>query len=203
MERDNETWLAELRGESGSQEAALTDLRRVLVAGLSKSLRGRADGANFFEDVAQDALVKILDKLDTFRGDSRFTSWALTIAVRGAITELRRKKWSEVSLDTLASDEDVARPMDPADSAAGPAEKTERKAILAELSRAIQENLTDKQRQALLAELGGMPQAEIARRTGSNRNAIYKMMHDARKRLKQTLESEGYSSVEIRLAFDF
>ncbi|MEM9185782.1 MAG: RNA polymerase sigma factor [Planctomycetota bacterium] len=203
MDRDNATWLAELRGGGHAQEAALADLRTRLVAGLSHSLRGRADGATFFEDVAQDALVRILDKLDTFRGDSRFTSWAMTIAVRTGITELRRRKWGEVSLDQMASDEDVARPFDPEDADAGPDAKTQRKAILAELDKAIRQHLTEKQRQTLLAELGGMPQAEIARRMGSNRNAIYKMMHDARKRLRSSLEAGGYSSNEIRVAFDF
>lgn len=203
MERDNQQWLADLRAGGDRQAAALEDLRGKLVAGLSHALRGRADGPSFFEDIAQDSLVKVLDKLDTFRGDSKFTSWAVTVAVRTGITELRRRKWSEVSLDQMASGEDVARPMDPADADAGPDQKTERRAILSELDKAIRENLTDKQRQTLLAELGGMPQAEIARRMGSNRNAVYKMMHDARKRLRSTLTDSGYSSTEIRVAFDF
>ncbi|MEM6329368.1 MAG: sigma-70 family RNA polymerase sigma factor [Planctomycetota bacterium] len=203
MDRDNETWLADLRGGADRQQAALADLRAVMVRGLRAALRGRTDADAFFEDMAQEAVLKVLGKLDTFRGESRFTSWALTIGVRTAITELRRKRWSEVSLDDMASGDDIARPMDPADAAAGPAERTQQRAILSALDKAIRENLTDRQRQTLLAELGGMPQEEIARRSGTGRNAIYKMMHDARKRLKTSLKSGGYTSVDVRLAFDF
>ncbi|MEM6798955.1 MAG: sigma-70 family RNA polymerase sigma factor [Planctomycetota bacterium] len=203
MERDNATWTADLRDVGDRQQAALADLRRALVTGLLKALRGKADADAFFEDMAQEAVLKVLDKLDTFRGESKFTSWAMTIAVRTAITELRRRRWSEVSLDQMASGDDVAKPLEPADIEAGPEQKTERKAILSALDEAIRDSLTDRQRQTLLAELGGMPQEEIARRSGSNRNAIYKMMHDARKRLKTSLKSGGYSSVDIRVAFDF
>ncbi len=203
MDRDNATWLSDLRDPAGRQSAALDDLRQLLVRGLAKALKGKADGDAFFDDIAQEAVLKVLDKLDTFRGESKFTSWAMTVAVRTAITELRRRKWSEVSLDQLASQEDIARPLEPTDIEAGPQQQTQQKAILSSLADAIQQTLTAKQREALLAELGGMPQEEIARRTGSNRNAIYKMMHDARKRLKTTIKSQGYSSVDVRIAFDF
>ena len=67
--------------------------------------------------------------------------------------------------------------------------------------RIINTELTEKQRTALFAELGGLPQEEIGRRTGSNRNAIYKLTHDARKRLKQGLATAGYTVADLQQIF--
>jgi RNA polymerase sigma-70 factor (ECF subfamily) len=69
------------------------------------------------------------------------------------------------------------------------------------MHRVIQNELTEKQKTALLAELKGMPQEEIVRHLGSNRNAVYKLTHDARKRLKQGLEAAGYGADDINSAF--
>ena len=88
------------------REKALVELRVVLVRGPRGALTGRA-GGNFdpatIEDFAQDALVKSLGNLDSFRGESHFTTWAQKIAVRAAFTELRRKEWCEVSLQDLVA----------------------------------------------------------------------------------------------------
>ena len=65
----------------------------------------------------------------------------------------------------------------------------------------MESHLTEKQRTALLAELGGMPQSEIGRHLGSNRNAVYKLTHDARKRLRQGLEDAGYGAEDVQAAF--
>jgi RNA polymerase sigma-70 factor (ECF subfamily) len=73
----------------------------------------------------------------------------------------------------------------------------ERRAILESMQRVLEDQLTYRQRTALLAEMKGMPQDEIARHLGSNRNAIYKLTHDARKKLKQGLEAAGYSSADV------
>jgi RNA polymerase sigma-70 factor (ECF subfamily) len=77
----------------------------------------------------------------------------------------------------------------------------EREAILDTMREVIRDGLTEKQRRALLAELRGMPQDKIARHLGSNRNAVYKLTHDARKRLKQGLEMAGFGAEDIRAAF--
>lgn len=183
------------------RDTALADLRVVLLRGLAGALgnRGRADDA-FLEDIAQESLVKILDHLDSFRGQSRFVSWAISIAVRSAISELRRRRWKDVSLEGAAEEDRASH--DPSDDPlTRPQVLVERKAILQLLERLIENELTDKQRTALRAELGGMPLEEIARRTGSNRNAIYKLTHDARKRLKQALESAGYSAADVCAVF--
>ena len=76
-----------------------------------------------------------------------------------------------------------------------------REAILDSMHEVIRNGLTAKQRKALLAESRGMPQDEIARHLGSNRNAVYKLTHDARKRLKQGLELAGFGAEDIRTAF--
>jgi len=79
--------------------------------------------------------------------------------------------------------------------------KWERKAILEKMQALIESELTEKQRAALTAELKGMPQDEIARHLGSNRNAVYKLTHDARKRLKQALQAAGYVAEDVHAAF--
>ena len=96
-ERNNEEWLAALRGPE--KEAALGDLRGLLVRGLRAALHGRVGGVEpSVEDFVQEALLKILDNLDSFRGESRFTVWAQKICVRTAFAEMRRSRWRDVSL---------------------------------------------------------------------------------------------------------
>jgi len=201
MSRDNEAWLSDLRGRGVQRDAAISALRGALLGNLRKAMsdRPRADDA-FLEDAAQDALVRILDRLDQFLGRSRFLTWATAIAIRVAMTELRRRNWRDVSLeDVLGSPQGPPEPV--ADRNLGPADRAERSAILAALQEAIATGLTDKQRTALLAELNGMPLAEIARLLGSNRNAVYKLTYDARKKLKQALEAAGYRAEDIQAAF--
>jgi RNA polymerase sigma-70 factor, ECF subfamily len=98
--RNNEEWLAALRGPE--KEAALADLRGLLVRGLRAALHGRVGGVEpSVEDFAQEALLKILDNLDSFRGESRFTVWAQKICVRTAFAEMRRSRWRDVSLEEV------------------------------------------------------------------------------------------------------
>jgi RNA polymerase sigma-70 factor, ECF subfamily len=201
MERDNATWLAQLDRNSPHQQAALLDLRDALLRGLRRALSHRI-GADlgFLEDAVQDALVRILDRLPQFEGRSRFLTWATAIAIRIAMTELRRRRWKDVSLDAVIADADLV-PAGAIDDAPLPGAQWEREAILKAMHEVIQNDLTAKQREALLAELRGMPQDEIARHLGSNRNALYKLTHDARERLKQGLETAGFGAEDIRAAF--
>lgn len=87
--------------------AVMEELRSILTRGLKAALKDRAPRQvdTPAEDFAQEALVKILDKLDTFRGESKLTTWAQKIAVRTALTELRRKRWENVSLQDVVSSE--------------------------------------------------------------------------------------------------
>ena len=204
-ERSNEEWLAALRQTGPLYDEALVDLRALLVRGLGYALSNRSNVDDaILEDFAQDALLKILDGLDSFRGESRFTTWAQKIAVRVAYTEMRRHRWRDVSLDeiTSAPDNDFV-PSFMADPSVGPEKQTIQRSVLDAMRRVIDEELTDRQREALIAvRVNGMPLEEVARRMGSNRNALYKLLHDARQRLKQRLLAEGLSPDEILAAFE-
>ncbi len=199
-ERTNEVWLQSLGGSGAADEAAVAELREVLRRGLRRALTGRAaadDG--FIEDMIQEGTLKVLGGLTTFRGDSRFTTWAITVTVRVAFTELRRARWRDVSLDRLVEDAPARLPAaPPADTPSQDA----RQAILAEMHRVLENGLTDRQRQALVAELRGMPQAEIAAQMGLTRNALYKLTYDARQNLKRGLEAAGIGGDEVRETFD-
>ena len=162
--------------------------------------RAGADGS-LIEDLAQEATLRVLDRLDGYRGESRFTTWAVTIAVRVALTELRRPRWREVSLDRLVA-EDRGTPPDPPSPAPGPPREAERQEILDLLRRTLAGELTERQRTALVGELRGMPQEEIARQLGIGRNALYKLGHDARKRLKARLMAAGVTDEDVSSAFD-
>jgi RNA polymerase sigma-70 factor (ECF subfamily) len=200
MDRDNETWLAHLGGTSPDQQAALSDLRDALFRGLRRALSHRAGaGDEFLEDVVQDALLRILERLPQFEGRSRFLTWAMSVAIHVAMSELRRRRWKDVSLDEVAAGGGLAPEGAIADDP-GLDAQSEREAILAAMGEVIRTGLTEKQRFALLAELRGMSQDEIARHLGSNRNAVYKLTHDARRRLKRGLESAGFTAEDIGTA---
>ncbi len=204
-ERTNEQWLVELRGDG--RDEALSNLRVVLIRGLRAGLGSRREGVSdaAVEDFAQDALIKILQNLDSFRGESRFTTWAQKIAVRVAFTELRRKEWRNVSLQGITERYDTGgvEPRELTDSRSGPEDTATRRVMFDTVQRLIQEELTVRQREAIVAVmLGGMPLEEAARRMGTNRNALYKVLHDARKKLKRRLISEGLPPQDVLAVFD-
>lgn len=200
IERDNDAWLQALRTNGRERDAALADLARILRTGLGAALRGwtKTRGREFDEladDFVQEALVIIVRKADTFRGLSRFTTWAHKICVRIALTELRRARWKDVSLDSLM---DQGAPLPPAAEAQTPDAQAIRKDAMTWMRRAIMEELSEKQRRAMTAiAFGGMPLEEVARRMDTNRNALYKLLHDARLRLKRRLERDGLSFDEM------
>jgi RNA polymerase sigma-70 factor, ECF subfamily len=201
QERTNEQWLAELRGPNPDE--ALADLYGLLVRGLRAALGGRADGVDAnIGDFAQEALIKIVSNLDSFRGESRFTTWAKKIAMNVALTELKRRRWRDVSLQDLL-DRRTATGRGLADPQLTPEQVAFQNMVLAKLRRTIDEELTDRQREAVVAViLEGMPIAEVARRMGTNQNALYKLLHDARKKLKLRMEAAGLSPQEVLAAFD-
>lgn len=196
--RTNEEWLRDLRG--AHRDEAIEDLRRNLVRGLTYSLAKYSDVRDAdVEDFAQDALLKILDALDTFRGEAHFMTWAQKIAVRVAYTELRRRRWKDVSLEELTGDfESDYVPRFLADKTIGPDQQAVLRVTWTTLRRLITEELTEKQRTALIAvRIHGMPMAEVARRMDTNRNALYKLLYDARQRLKRKMQEEDISVEEV------
>jgi RNA polymerase sigma-70 factor (ECF subfamily) len=200
-QHSNQEWLDALRSPGPERDRALAELRSVLVRGLNYALRGwrRTAGRDFealAEDFSQEALLRILDNLDSFEGRSRFTTWAHKIAVRVALTELRRKRWQDVSLDKLVSEEGAESTM--SSEEVGPETEAERTDLLVWMKRVMVEELTEKQRKAIAAiAFGGMPLEEVARRMDTNRNALYKLIHDGRVRLKRRLAREGMSPRDI------
>ena len=194
MDRANEVWIEELRQQGARREAVLVDLRASLFRGLRAALARRAGVHDaFLEDAVQEALLKVLARLDTFAGRGRFLSWAMAIAVREALTAIRQQRWQGVSLDRFA-ERGIELAVDVADESVGPESASLRAELLAAMQRVISEQLTGKQWLALTAELNGMPQDEIARQIGSNRNAVYKLTHDARRKLRAGLEAAGFDA---------
>jgi RNA polymerase sigma-70 factor (ECF subfamily) len=199
--RDNDEWVRSLAADGPTGESAQRDLRRVLVSGLRRILASRGLAEDLCEDFAQEALLRIRERLAAFRGESRFTTWALSIATRLAFDELRHKRWKDVSFEAATADARGPLAFEPRVDASQ--EKVlVREGVLAELRDVIENKLTDKQRRVLVAELNGMPHAEIAEALGMNRNALYKLSHDARKRVKFHLESVGLSEVEVLRVFE-
>ncbi len=202
--RTNQEWLDELRAPG--REDTLADLRSLVVRGLRYALAGRASVTEQdLDDFAQDALLKILAGLDSFRGKSRFTTWANRIAINVAFTELRRRKWKDISLQDLVAQHDDRSGFTPVvltDSAPTPEQQAIQQMMLEKVQQIINDELTERQRTAMMAVMGGMPLKEVARRMGSNSNALYKLLHDARLRLKKRMMAQGLSPQKVLTAFE-
>ena len=200
-ERTNEQWLAELRGPNPGR--ALADLYDLLVRGLKAALGSYGSGVEANAgDFAQEALIKITGNLDSFRGESRFTTWAQKIAMNVALTELKRRRWRDVSLQDLFAQREAAD-RGPAETQLTPEQLALQNTVLHELRRMVDEELTDRQREAVVAVLlEGMPISEVARRMGTNQNALYKLLHDARKKLKRQMQAAGLSPQEVLATFE-
>ena len=196
-ERSNDEWLAALRGPYSDE--ALAELRVVLMRGLRAALGGQANRVeSSIEDFAQEALIKILGNLDSFRCECRFTTWAQKICVRTAFAEMRRSRWRDVSLEEVISGPQESAAVD---SQTNPERAATQTMIMAEFRRFIDEELTDRQRTALLAALGGMPLEAVADRMNTNRNALYKLLHDTRKSLRRRMTAERLSPQDVLGAF--
>ena len=207
--RTNDQWVNDLRASGSDQSAALADLHQVILEGLPYALNKWLSTSDprfqsLAEEVAQETLLRVLDRLDTFEGRSQFTTWVHKIAVRIALTELRRKRWENVSLDELVEGGDQP-PVQSilADSTPSPERVIEGADVLERVQRIIGEELTEKQRQAMLAiAVHGMSLEEVARRMGTNRNSLYKLMHDTRLRLKRRLAKEGLTPGDVLAMFE-
>jgi len=207
--RTNEEWLSSLQSGGPAREAALEDLRAVVMKGLPYALSRWVSPSDpqfefLVEEVTQETLLRILARLHTFEGRSQFTTWVHKIAIRIALSELRRKRWRDSSLDELVDDEESPAPESlMEDASAGPETSVERADMMTRVRRVIAEELTDRQRQALVyLGVQGIPMEEAARKLKTNRNALYKLLHDARLRLKRRLALEGLTAQEVLAAFE-
>jgi RNA polymerase sigma-70 factor (ECF subfamily) len=197
LDPDSESWLSGLRSEGHDRDAAVARLHDLLlkaarfeVARRGQGLPGlrRAELDELAHEAAGDAAVSVLRRLDEFRGESRFTTWAYKFALLEAAVKVRRRTWRgrELPLDpeTWAEFEDATE---------GPAAHAERGALLAAIQDGIHSALTPQQREVLVAlALNGVPIDVLAERRGTNRNALYKTLHDARRRLRAHLSAAGF-----------
>ncbi len=184
-------WEAALRGPDGPSRTAST----VELAGFLRGTLARGFGNSLTEsdldDVVQETLLRIHNKLDSFSGRSRFTTWAASIAVNTALSELRRRQHEDTHLkDAIAAGEAcLVAPEGPRAVA-----RAQRERIL---SDAVDTQLTVLQRDAFAASLGGLPLPEIARRMGTSAGALYKLLHDARKRLRAHFDTLGLTMNDL------
>jgi RNA polymerase sigma factor (sigma-70 family) len=192
---EDDGWVGKLRPEHGEREAAIAELRAILLRGLSKSLNNRYGKPFSAEDVVQDALIKILDSLDQFQGKSKFITWAMTIATRIGISSLRRKYHEDMSLDAFSTEDGFRIEVASGESAL--VNHTDKGELLDVLQRLIENALTDKQRLVVRSFLAGYSTDGIAEQTGTNRNAIYKLLHDARLKLKTGFAEAGFSADDV------
>lgn len=175
-----------------ASEAAVAELRAILLRNLRRAFAGRPGVREpDLEDFAQEATLRVIERKSAFRGDSRFTTWATSVAVRVAIGHLRRGPWVNLPLaDGQPAPEPVQRARVEADVYEGQ--------LQAALTAAIQGALTPRQRLVIEGELAGLESDALAERLGTNRNALYKLAHDARSKLRAALLAAGFSLSEVR-----
>jgi len=190
-------WVARLRAEGPEQQAAVTELHELLLGAARFEIGRRTaelhhlrggDQEDLAQQAADDALMAVLRKLDDFRGESRFTTWAYKFALLEAAVAVRRRAWQgrEVPLE----DQAWARLADAGGGASRGAEDGE---LFAALREEIEGSLGPRQREVLVAvALNDVPIDVLAERLGSTRGALYKNLHDARRKLRQALAARGF-----------
>ncbi|HVL97343.1 MAG TPA: RNA polymerase sigma factor [Solirubrobacteraceae bacterium] len=193
---DNVAWLAALRADGSERDRALARLHELLLRAARFELRRRRPSLaqvardeldDLAAQAADDALMAILAKLDTFRGESRFTTWAYKFVLLEAAVKARRRAWEgrEVRLDQ------EAWPM-VADAGPGPAATAEAVELLEAVRAAVESALTPHQREVLVAlTLNGVPIDVLSERLNTTRGALYKTLHDARRKLRAALADAG------------
>ena len=193
---DHDLWLTRLGCDSLDRSAAIEELRGFLLRGLTTSLKHRYGGKVQVEDVVQVTLLKILGSLKSFQGKSKFTTWAMSIATRIGISELRRRQYRDVSFElSIGGDGFQFDTEDTYLESVGKEE--ERQGLFSLLQKLICESLSDRQQLAIRGALEGLSVEEIAIRLESNRNAVYKLVHDARLKLRQEFEARGITAIDI------
>jgi RNA polymerase sigma-70 factor, ECF subfamily len=193
LDAESIEWLAALSASGRRREAAIERLHELLLraARFEVARRRRSSGEAHGDDLAlqaaDDALMAILAKLHTYRGDSRFTTWAYKFALLEAGVKMRRRAWQEREIPL--EEEGWAKLADRRASPSGDAETAE---VIAALSDAIASALTPHQRAVLMAiTLNDVPIDVLAERLSTTRGALYKTLHDARAKLRARLAEAG------------
>lgn len=190
----NEKWVEAL--SPPVDEHAVEVLRKKLIQGLKPTLHKYVDRElnQFVEDIAQDALLKVLDNIDSFRGESKLLTWAMKIAVREGLTELRLKRYDDISIEDLKPDNESREvfSLSVASDNTAPDQSLYESQLIDKVMQIINEELTDKQKQVINAlMIQGLPVPVVVKQLDTNRNALYKLVYDARLKIKNKMELEG------------
>jgi RNA polymerase sigma-70 factor (ECF subfamily) len=194
LDRESQEWLSDLRAEGGVHDAAVERLYELLLraARFEASRRAtsldRAEVDQLVSDSAGDALVAVLARLDDFRGLSKFTTWAYKFAILETAVKLRRRAWRDREIPRTPESWDLVQ-----DLRHAPEHDAEQNELVAALGDAIENVLTPRQREVLVAvAVNGVPIDVLAERLESTRGALYKTLHDARRKLRATLAAAGF-----------
>lgn len=195
---DEETtrWIAELSAGGSVEAAAIGRLHDVLLRIARAELRRRSQDRvtgpeldDLAHQAADDALLAITSKLSQFRGESRFTTWAYRFVILEVSAKLGRHFWRRPTVALDAEDWDRL----PDRFGLRPDEHVQRADLVEAVRRAVDEELTQRQRQVFVAiVVNGVPLDALVIQLGASRNAIYKTMFDARRKLRAALEAKGY-----------
>jgi RNA polymerase sigma-70 factor, ECF subfamily len=197
VDPESAQWLSALRSSGPARDLALAELHALLLRVARSELR-RREGRHpvtgpelddLAHQAADDALWAITTKIAEFRGESRFTTWAYKFAVLEVSAKLGRHFWQRPAATLEAGQWDQL----PDRLGLRPDDLAEQADLLAALRRAVEEQLTDRQRRVFMAiVVDGTPLDALVVQFGSNRNALYKTMFDARRKLRAVLVANGY-----------
>ncbi|MBT2521379.1 sigma-70 family RNA polymerase sigma factor [Arthrobacter sp. ISL-28] len=197
MDIDSSSWLTALGDAGTKRDAALARLHKMLLRVAFHETYRRGPGFriggpeldDLAHQAANDAMVSLLEKLNTFRGESRFTTWAYRFVSLEVSNKLGRHLWRRPSVSLDAEDWEQLPEM----FAADPLAQTQQRELITAVQRAMNETLTDHQRHFFVAiVIDGVPMDAMVSRSGSNRGAIYKTVFDARRKIRAYLIVNGY-----------
>ena len=198
LDAESREWLDGLRADGPPRDEAIARLHALLLraarfeVGRRRATMPHLRGADF-DDVAMqaadDALMSVLRRLDDFHGGSRFTTWVYKFALLEAAAKLRKRAWQGREVPLEPESWSVSR-----SESLGPDGRLEQSELLTTLRQAIDEVLTPRQRRVLVAlAVNGVPIDVLAERWDTTRGALYKTLHDARRKLRRHLEDRGLS----------
>ena len=198
LDQASRDWLSSLRGQGQARDDTIARLHALLLRGARfevgrrqaslPHLRG-SELDDIALEAADDALMSVLRRLDDFRGLSRFTTWAYKFALYEAAVKLRRRAWQEREVPMEDDGWGLV-----SSTALQPDQELEQTELLTAIRRAIDHTLSPHQRRVLIAlAVNGVPIDVLAERLGTTRGALYKTLHDARRKLRRQLVTDGHS----------
>lgn len=201
LDAESAQWLRTLGAAGSERDQAAVRLHQLLLRIARNEVHRRGAHTpitgpeldDLAHQAAGDALLAISGKLDQFRGESRFTTWACKFVIFEVSGKLARHFWLNPSTPMEAEDWDRL----PDRFGLDPAAAAESRELIAALRLAVEDELTDRQRRVFAAiVLDGVPLDAVAAELHSSRNAVYKIMFDARRKLRASLVANGYLESE-------